>query len=118
MDGPWNVDYVTKAAEQMDPEVGCVVASIDYYVSYVKMLKAVSYLDNPEILFVASNMDERFPFKKNIVLPGTGSLISTLITASGRQPVIMGKPEKFMFDAVQRDFPEVKPDRTLMIGDK
>ena len=42
----------------------------------------------------------------------------SIITASRRQPKILGKPETFMFEAVRKDFPDIKPERTLMIGDK
>ena len=114
----WGPEALTKAASELDPQVGCVIASIDYHSSYIKMLKAVSYLNNPDVIFVATNMDERFPYGENLVLPGTGSMVVALITAARRQPKILGKPEKFMFEAVKKDFPDIRPDRTLMIGDK
>merc|ERR1712111_118101 len=39
-------------------------------------------------------------------------------TAAGRQPVVLGKPSKFMFEIVQRRHPSIQPARTLMIGDR
>ena len=82
------------------------------------MLKAVSYLHDPNVIYLATNMDERFPYGPNLVVPGTGSMIVTISTASQRQPKVLGKPEEFMFQAIQKDFPEIKAERTLMIGDK
>lgn len=117
-DEGWSSEVVSKAASQLDPQVGCVIASIDYHTSYVKMLKAVSYLNDPEVIFLATNMDERFPYSQNLVMPGTGSLVMGIITASRRQPKIFGKPEAVIFEAVQKDFPNISPQRTLMIGDK
>jgi len=114
---PHSTNALTKAATELDSDVGCVIASIDYHSSYIKMLKAVSYLNNPETIFLATNMDERFPYSKDLVLPGTGSMVMSIITASRRQPKILGKPETFMFEAVKKDFPDIKPERTLMIGD-
>ena len=35
-----------------------------------------------------------------------------------RQPIVLGKPEKYIFEAVQKKFPDIEPSRTLMIGDK
>ena len=64
-------EVLSKAANDLDPEVGCVIASIDYQSSYIKILKAVSYLNKPEVIFLATNMDERFPYSKDLVLPGT-----------------------------------------------
>ena len=114
----WNADCLTKAASEIDPEVGCVVASIDYHAGYIKMLKAVSYLNDPNVLFLATNLDERFPYGPNLVVPGTGSMVATISIASQRQPKVLGKPEEFMFEAVQKDFPDINAERTLMIGDK
>ena len=114
----WNADCLTKAASELDPEVGCVVASIDYHAGYIKMLKAVSYLNDPNVLFLATNLDERFPYGPNLVVPGTGSMVATISIASQRQPKVLGKPEEFMFEAVQKDFPDINAERTLMIGDK
>ena len=45
-------------------------------------------------------------------------MVTGIITAAGRQPVILGKPETHMFEAVKKDYPEIDPKRTLMIGDK
>lgn len=113
----WGPDVVTKAANELDPEVGCVIASIDYHSSYIKMLKAVSYLNKPEVIFLATNMDERFPYGGDVIAPGTGAMVMGIVTAARRQPVILGKPETFMFEIVRKDFPEIRPERTLMIGD-
>ena len=114
----WNPDLIKKAATEIDPEVGCVIASIDYYVSYLKILKAVTYLNNPEVIFLVTNQDERFPFDDNVILPGTGAIVQSVITASRRKPFVVGKPEKFMFESVQKEYPNILPERTLMIGDK
>ena len=39
-------------------------------------------------------------------------------TASGREPIVLGKPSKFMFEIVARRHPGIVPARTLMIGDR
>lgn len=50
--------------------------------------------------------------------PGTGAFVAAATTAAGRDPIILGKPSTYMFEALTITHPEVKPDRTLMIGDK
>ena len=42
----------------------------------------------------------------------------SIVTASRRKPKVLGKPETFVFEAVTKKFPDIKPERTLMIGDK
>ena len=51
-------------------------------------------------------------------VPGTGSMVAAVATAAGRQPVVLGKPSKFMFEIVARRHPGIVPARTLMIGDR
>ncbi len=63
-------EVLAKAAKELDPEVGCVIASKDFHSSYIKILKAVSYLNNPEVIFVATNMDEVAPYSNDLLLPG------------------------------------------------
>ena len=49
---------------------------------------------------------------------GTGAFVAAVQTAACRAPIILGKPEKYMFEAVTAIHPEIKPERTLMIGDR
>ena len=45
-------------------------------------------------------------------------MVAAVSTAAGRQPVVLGKPSKFMFEIVQKRHPDIQPARTLMIGDR
>ena len=45
-------------------------------------------------------------------------MVSAVATAAGRDPVVMGKPSPMMFEAVKKVHPDIKPERTLMIGDR
>lgn len=99
-----------------DPEIGAVIVGFDEHFSYTKMLKAASYLNNPNCIFIGTNTDERFPMKGGI-LPGTGSLVRAIETCAERKAIIMGKPEKYVSDYIVANF-RVDPKRTLMIGDR
>lgn len=53
-------------------------------------------------LWVASNVDPTLPTERGL-LPGNGSLVAALRTATGREPVIAGKPAAgVMYDALLR----------------
>jgi len=103
----------------LDPDVSAVIASMDLHISFTKLLKAASYLSRPESIFLATNTDAQFPVKgKEMVVPGTGSMVAAVETAAGRKPIILGKPNPMMFEIVQKRHPAVKAERTLMIGDR
>ena len=40
--------------------------------------------------------------KQNVSLIGTGAMVAAVTTAAGRQPVVLGKPSRFMFEIVQK----------------
>lgn len=84
----------------------------------MKMLRAGSYLNNPECLFIATNTDERFPLENShIVIPGSGSIVRAIETCSGRKPTVIGKPHEYVRKAIMDKY-KVEPARTLMIGDR
>lgn len=102
---------------KLDSDVGAVVVGFDEHISYPKMLKAASYLKDPNCHFVATNTDERFPMNTNLVIPGAGAVVRSIQTCAQREPFIIGKPSTHLADVVIREY-NVNPIRTLMIGDK
>jgi 4-nitrophenyl phosphatase len=66
--------------------------------------------------FVATNPDPTLPTERGQV-PGTGSLVALLSTASGKRPEFVGKPYPGMYQqAMQRV--GTPPASTLMVGDR
>lgn len=103
---------------QLDPKVNAVVVGFDEHFSYLKMLKAASYLDREDCTFIATNSDERFPMAdRGVVVPGTGSIVKAVETAAGRPPICVGKPNDYMSKLLIEQC-GIKPERTLMIGDR
>jgi len=115
----WSLETLKFAPLSLDPRVGAVVAGFDINISFNKILKGASYANQPGVLFVATNTDEQFPMKgTGLIIPGTGAMVKAVSTAAGREPFVVGKPNRFMFDAVAMQHPSIKPERTLMIGDR
>ncbi len=49
---------------------------------------------------------------------GEGTILAAIVAVSGRSPTILGKPRAPMFDSIRLAFPDVKPNRSIMIGDR
>lgn len=107
-----------KSALQLDKNVDCVISALDLHISYNKILKAATYLNRPNVLFLATNDDASLPQSDETCMPGAGAILASVAAASCRTPTILGKPHATMFDVVRGAFPDVDPKRTVMIGDR
>lgn len=110
--------YDLKNTMTLEPDVGAVVVGLDPYFSFPRVMRASSYLKDPDCIFIATNTDERFPINKNdLIMPGAGACVKCVETVVQRPPVIMGKPSETMFSLIS-DKHQLNPSRTLMIGDR
>jgi 4-nitrophenyl phosphatase len=99
-----------------DPQtVRAVVVGIDFALTYDK-LKRASYLIQAGAQFIGTNADRTFPLPEGNA-PGAGSILALLHIATGVEPLVMGKPNRAMFDAAV-ELLGISADRTLMIGDR
>ncbi|MGH0137172.1 UNVERIFIED_CONTAM: hypothetical protein FKN15_007229 [Acipenser sinensis] len=55
----------------LDPEVKAVVVGFDEHFSYMKLTKALKYLNNANCLFVGTNTDTRLPLEGGRAVPGS-----------------------------------------------
>lgn len=77
-----------------------VVVSGDDRFTYEAMGIAASAVRNGAH-FVASNDDATFPAPEGL-LPGAGAIVASIVIASGRAPVVIGKPHRPMMEAARR----------------
>jgi len=104
---------------KLDPAVKAVIVGFDHHLSFLKILKAASYLNHKDCLFIATNTDERFPCSSgaDIVLPGTGTIVNAVKTAAEREPLVMGKPSTYAYEFIKRSH-DLNSSRVLMVGDR
>jgi len=97
------------------PEVDCVVAGIDRAFTYGKLRLAHFYIGRGA-RFIATNRDATFPVEGGVV-PGAGSIVAAIETASGVAPLSMGKPEPAMLLGILERF-GLAPDEAAIVGDR
>ncbi|XP_076646399.1 glycerol-3-phosphate phosphatase [Halictus rubicundus] len=99
-----------------DPEVGAVVVGFDKDFSFPKLMKTATYLQDPDVHFIGTNIDTERPSPNTNRFPGTGCFIKIIESASNRNAVMLGKPEDFLIEYIVKKY-NLNPQRTLMIGD-
>jgi 4-nitrophenyl phosphatase len=98
-----------------DEDVQLVVASMDRTVTYEK-LKRATLLIRGGARFIATNLDPTNPSEEGLI-PGTGSMIAALATASETKPTAIGKPEPIMYQLAMEQM-GARPETTAAIGDR
>ena len=99
-----------------DPfEAEVAVATIFFGVNY-EILSNMTLAIRNGARFVATNPDPSLPTERGQV-PGTGSLVALLATASGQQPEYVGKPYPGMYEQAMLRV-GTPAATTLMVGDR
>lgn len=83
--------------DEGDP-VDFVVVCWDKNFSYKKITRAQREILVNKAKFIATNVDAMFPTDNGGVLPGAGSMVAAVATASATQPLVIGKPSTFALD--------------------
>jgi 4-nitrophenyl phosphatase len=91
-----------------------VVAGLDPSIDY-RTLGIAANAIRAGAQFVATNADVRYPLPDGFV-PGAGAIVAALQTASGVEPLVIGKPQPAMFRAIIQST-GIAADQALVIGD-
>ncbi len=90
-------DALTKAGYNVvEQDADVVAVGIDVDLTYQK-LKVASREIMRGAKFIGTNADKTFPAADGIV-PGAGAILAALETVTGVAPIVVGKPERIMFD--------------------
>ena len=98
-----------------DSDVNAVVATMDRQLTY-EMLKRATLLIRAGAEFIGPNPDPSYPTQEGIV-PGGGAILAAISVASDRQPLIIGKPESWMF-RICLERMQLGVNETASLGDR
>lgn len=99
-----------------DPrDAAYAVAGINFQLTYEELANATLAIRGGA-RFIGTNSDATFPSERG-PLPGAGSILALLTTASGQQPLVIGKPNRGMFEQALSRL-NLTAGQTLMVGDR
>lgn len=97
-------------------EIDFVVVGIDRNFTYEKLRYAHEAITRGHADFIATNRDATFPMEHGEI-PGGGSIVASVATACGRDPLTIGKPEVHAYEAIL-EAADAAADESVMIGDR
>jgi 4-nitrophenyl phosphatase len=97
------------------PTAEVVVMGLDRGISFQKLAEA-TLLVRRGIPFYATNPDKTFPTPRGEI-PGAGAWYSVIVTATDVQPIVAGKPFRFLMDLSLEKLGTSYED-TLVVGDR
>jgi 4-nitrophenyl phosphatase len=103
----------------VDGDASCewVIAGLDRAFTYEK-LAAATYAIMHGARFVATNADALLPVEGGQVVPGAGTMIAAIKTATAVEPVVVGKPEPGLFEHGLQRLGGLAAEQAAMIGDR
>ena len=99
----------------LNGKVDAVVVGGNYSLTYEKLKYASLHIQRGAE-FIGTNPDLLYPTDEGLV-PECGMTLVALETATQVKPIIMGKPNRFMFDLGMKKM-GVQPHETAMLGDR
>ncbi len=101
--------------ENLD-EVDCIVMGFDTELTFKKLEDVSKLLTRPELPYIATNPDLVCPTEFGSV-PDCGSVCGMIFNATGKKPVVIGKPSPLMPElAMSRN--GYSKEETAVIGDR
>ncbi len=97
------------------PKAEAFVMGIDRNIGFMKVAEA-TLLVRAGIPFYTTNTDMTFPTPRGEI-PGNGSWLSVITSATGVEPIVAGKPFPFLME-LSLDRLGTKKDETLVVGDR
>lgn len=104
-----------QATDDPAEHIDAVVVGLDLEFTYAKLRRASDAIRDGA-KYVATNADATLPHETGMQ-PGAGSIVAAISTASGKFPIVVGKPETLMMLKGIEQL-GVRPEEAMMVGDR
>ena len=109
------VPLLQRGFEIAEDCVAAVVVGIDWHLTYDHIKRAALNI-RAGAKFIGTNGDRTFPSSEGII-PGAGAILAAIETGSGIKPIVMGKPEAYLYETALKRMQAVRA-QTLVLGDR
>lgn len=101
---------------ERDKEIDFVVLGFDTTLTYEKLWIACDYIASG-VKYVATHPDFVCPLEGGKCMPDTGSMIALIKAATGKEPIVVGKPYRYIVDAIVEKY-YLKREELAIVGDR
>jgi 4-nitrophenyl phosphatase len=101
--------------ELANEDVKVVVAALERALTYETIKRGVLLIRSGAI-FLGTNGDPSYPTEEGFV-PGSGMMVTALAASADKKPIIMGKPERPIFDLAMERL-GLPADQVASVGDR
>ncbi|WP_300359130.1 HAD-IIA family hydrolase [Fusobacterium sp.] len=102
--------------KEREQDIDFVVLGFDTTLTYEKLWIACEYLSKG-IPYVATHPDFNCPLDGGKFMPDAGAMIAFIKASTGREPIVIGKPNKYIIEAILDKYSLEKKD-LVMVGDR
>lgn len=102
--------------KERNKKIDFVVLGFDTSLTYEKLWIACDYLMEG-VEFIATHPDYTCPIEDGKFMPDIGAMIDFLVAATSKKPLIIGKPNKYIIEAIEKKF-NLKRDEIAIVGDR
>lgn len=99
-----------------DEDIDYVVLGFDTTLTYEKLWIACDYIRNGKT-YLATHPDYNCPLEEGKFMPDAGAMIAFIKASTGKEPYVIGKPNKTIIDAVASKY-GFKKEEIAMVGDR
>lgn len=102
--------------KEREKDIDFVVLGFDTTLTYEKIWIACEYIAEGK-KFIATHPDFNCPLDGGKFMPDTGSMIELIKASTGKSPLVIGKPNRYIIDAILEKY-SLKKEDLVIVGDR